>query len=124
MKARLPESFLLKRGKNEHPLHKTSEASAIGNHLETARPGYFMRASLFSAVEKTSGHLVLLGFHDSFGHALDRVYGIGPDMFRCGQGTLGRFHERSIWANEKFVATPTNNTRMDDLFRICSLRRL
>ena len=45
MKARLPES-LLGRGKNEHPLHRTSEASASGNHLEPTGPDRFMRATL------------------------------------------------------------------------------
>ena len=45
MKARLPES-LLGRGKNEHPLHRTSEASASGNHLEPAGLERLMRATL------------------------------------------------------------------------------
>src|SRR5260370_20155332 len=45
MKARLPDS-LLKRGRNEHPLQSTREASAIGNHVKTTRPEYFMRATL------------------------------------------------------------------------------
>jgi hypothetical protein len=45
MKARFPES-LLKRGKNEHPLHRTSEASATGNHLKPAGPECLMRATL------------------------------------------------------------------------------
>jgi hypothetical protein len=46
MKARLPVSFLLKGGKIEHPLHRTSEASTIGNHLKPMRPDCFMRATL------------------------------------------------------------------------------
>jgi hypothetical protein len=46
MNARLPGSFLLKPGKIEHPLHRTSEASAIGNHLTPAGPDCFMRATL------------------------------------------------------------------------------
>src|SRR6266853_4830889 len=46
MKARLPGRFLLKGGKIEHPLHRTSEASTIGNHLKLMRPHCFMRATL------------------------------------------------------------------------------
>src|SRR5260370_40062415 len=46
MKARLPGRFLLKGGKIEHPLHRTSEASTIGNHLKLVRPHCFMRATL------------------------------------------------------------------------------
>src|SRR6266403_4658756 len=46
MKARLPGRFLLKGGKIEHPLHRTSEASTIGNHLKPMRPHCFMRATL------------------------------------------------------------------------------
>src|SRR5260370_36261835 len=46
MKARLPGRFLLKAGKIEHPLHRTSEASTIGNHLKLMRPHCFMRATL------------------------------------------------------------------------------
>ena len=45
MKARLPES-LLGRGKNEHPLHRTSEASVSGNNLEPAGLERLMRATL------------------------------------------------------------------------------
>jgi hypothetical protein len=36
----------LKGGKIEHPLHRTSEASTIGNHLKPMRPHCFMRARL------------------------------------------------------------------------------
>jgi hypothetical protein len=36
----------VKPGTAEHPPHKTSEASAIGNHLKPAMPGCFMRATL------------------------------------------------------------------------------
>jgi len=46
MKARLPDSTSLKGGKIEHPLHRTSEASTIGNHLKPPRPHCFMRATL------------------------------------------------------------------------------
>src|SRR6266446_4736422 len=46
MKARLPGRFSLKGGKIEHPLHRTSEASTIGNHLKPMRPRCFMRATL------------------------------------------------------------------------------
>ena len=46
MKARLPDRTLLKGGKIEHPLHRTSEASTIGNHLKPMRPHCFMRATL------------------------------------------------------------------------------
>jgi len=40
MKARLPESFLLIRGVNEHPLHRTSKASATANRFKITRPKY------------------------------------------------------------------------------------
>jgi len=45
MKARFPES-LLKRGNTEHPLHRTREASATGNHLKPAGPECLMRTTL------------------------------------------------------------------------------
>ena len=45
MKARLPES-LLGRGTNAHPVHRTSEASVSGNHLEPAGLECPMRATL------------------------------------------------------------------------------
>jgi len=45
MKARLPES-LLGRGTNAHPVHRTSEASAIANHLKPAGLECPMRAML------------------------------------------------------------------------------
>jgi hypothetical protein len=45
MKARLPES-LLGRGKNAHPLHRNSDASASGNHFKPERPECLMRETL------------------------------------------------------------------------------
>ena len=49
MKARLPES-LAGRGKSEHPLQRTSEASATGSPMKTTRPEHFMRATLEGCV--------------------------------------------------------------------------
>ena len=40
MKARLPES-LVGRGKSEHPLQRTSEASATGNPIKDKAPRTF-----------------------------------------------------------------------------------
>ncbi|PYJ02189.1 MAG: hypothetical protein DMF00_02375, partial [Verrucomicrobia bacterium] len=46
MKARLPESFLLIRGVNEHPLDRTSKVSATANRLKITRPKYSTRTRL------------------------------------------------------------------------------
>src|SRR4029079_2695955 len=46
MKARLPESFLLMSGVNEHPLHRTSKASATANRLKITRTKYSTRTRL------------------------------------------------------------------------------
>src|SRR4029453_9248190 len=40
MKARLPESLLLIRGVNEHPLDRTSKANATVNRFKVTRPKY------------------------------------------------------------------------------------
>src|ERR1700741_4084982 len=46
MKAPLPESFLLIRGVNEHPLPRTSKASTRANRLKIRGPKYSTRTRL------------------------------------------------------------------------------